>query len=91
MTYITIDPATGLPALPEGQLWRVVETQKAKYEIQLLKLQPDTQKTKTKYEPYHWTAQWIADFWGSDGRAVPYTLTIKKWAVGFCAPRDQDG
>lgn len=85
------DPNTGLPALPEGQLWRVIEktveqysgTSKAKYEIQLLKTQPDTQMTKTRYEPYHWAFQWIATFWGVQGRAVPYTLTIKNGPLIF--------
>lgn len=85
MNYIfAIDPNTGLPALPEGQLWRVVEktveelaeTGNARYEIQLIELQPDTKKTKTRYEPYHWSFNWINAFWGGRGRAVKYTLTV---------------
>lgn len=83
MNFMT-DPTTGLPALPEGQIWRVVEkttemlsgTADARYEIQLLKLQADTQKSKIKYVPYHWTVQWMVNFWGGRGRAVPYTLSV---------------
>jgi hypothetical protein len=89
MTDIMIDPATGLPALPEGQFWRVIEktvqafsgTEKAKYEIQLLETQPDAQETKYRYEPYHWSFNWLDKLWGGDGRAVPYTKAIKVWPL----------
>ena len=78
------DPTTGLPALPKGQSWRVVEktveklsgTKKAKYEIQLLKLQADTKKTKVRYEPYHPAINWFMMIVDGRGRAVPYTLSV---------------
>lgn len=83
MNFMT-DPNTGLPSVPEGQFWRVVEkttemfsgTSKASYEIQLLETQPDTKKTKVRYEPYHPAINWFMTIVDGRGRAVPYTLSV---------------